>query len=94
MSIIFYYSQRNLSLARKLQVNGKFIAPLQTNKHHNIVQSYKQQNNELLSNDPGKRGSSFFCYATIRFPHIGMFSFIHIECINLQKGSLQNKMYL
>ena len=28
------------------------------------------------------------------FPNIGMFSFLHIECINVQKGSLQNKIYL
>ena len=29
-----------------------------------------------LSNDPGKVESIFFCYTTMRFPHIGMFSFL------------------
>ena len=47
-----------------------------------------------LSNDPGKTGNNSFCYGMIYFPHIEMFSFSHRECINLQKGSLQNKMYL
>ena len=28
------------------------------------------------------------------FPYIGMFSLSHRECINLQKGSSRNKMYL
>ena len=28
------------------------------------------------------------------FPHIGIFSFSHSECINLQKSSLQNEMYV
>ena len=28
------------------------------------------------------------------FPHIGMFSFLHRECINLHEGSLRNKMHL
>ena len=28
------------------------------------------------------------------FPHIGMFSFLHSECINLHEGRLRNKMYL
>ena len=27
-------------------------------------------------------------------PHIGMFSFLHRECINLHKGRLRNKMHL
>ena len=49
---------------------------------------------ERLSNDPGKKGSNFFCCGTICFHHIEMFSFLHRECINLQKGSLQKKMYL
>ena len=48
----------------------------------------------LLSNDPGKKGSNFFCCGAIRFPHIEMFSFLRRECINLQKGSLRKKMYL
>ena len=47
-----------------------------------------------LSNDPGKKGSNFFCYGTIRFPHIEMFSFLRGECINLQKGCLRKKTYL
>ena len=47
-----------------------------------------------LSNDPGKKGSNFFCCGAIRFPHIEMFSFLHRECINLQKGCLRKKMYL
>ena len=49
---------------------------------------------ELLSNDPGKKESIFFCYAAIRFPRIRMFSFLHRECMNLQKSSSQKKMYL
>ena len=28
------------------------------------------------------------------FPHIGMFPFLHRECINLYEGRLRNKMYL
>ena len=28
------------------------------------------------------------------FPHIGMFSFLHRECINLREGRLRNKMHL
>ena len=47
-----------------------------------------------LSNDPGKKGSNFFCCGAIRFPHIEMFSFLRSECINLQKGCLRKKMYL
>ena len=47
-----------------------------------------------LSNDPGKKGSNFFCCGAIRFPHIEMFSFLRRECINLQKGCLRKKMYL
>ena len=48
----------------------------------------------VLSNDPGKKGSTFFCCGAIRFPHIEMFSFLRRECINLQKGCLRKKMYL
>ena len=48
----------------------------------------------FLSNDPGKVESNFFCYAAMCFPHIGMFSFLHRECINLLKVRLRNKMYL
>ena len=47
-----------------------------------------------LSNDPGKKGSNFFCCGAIRFPHIEMFSFLRRECINLQKGCLRKKMCL
>ena len=43
-----------------------------------------------LSNDPGKKGSNFFCYGTICFPHIRMFLFLHRKCVNLQNGSLQS----
>ena len=50
--------------------------------------------NVLLSNDPGKKGSNFFCCGTIHFTHIEMFSFLRRECINLQIGSLRKKMYL
>ena len=46
-----------------------------------------------LSNDPGEVDSSFFCYAATCFPHIGMFSFLHRECINLHEGRLRNKMH-
>ena len=28
------------------------------------------------------------------FPHIGMFSFLHRECINIHEGRLRNKMHL
>ena len=28
------------------------------------------------------------------FPHIGMFLFLHRECINLHEGRLRNKMHL
>ena len=28
------------------------------------------------------------------FPHIGMFSFIHRECVNQQQGRLRNKIHL
>ena len=38
--------------------------------------------------------SDFFCYGAMCFPHIEMFSFSRSEWINLQKGSLQNKMYV
>ena len=48
----------------------------------------------LLSNDPGKKGSNWFCCGAICFAHIEMFSFLRRECINLQKGSLRKKMYL
>ena len=48
----------------------------------------------VLSNDPGKKGSNFFCCGAIRFPHIDMFSFLRRECINLQKGCLRKKIYL
>ena len=48
----------------------------------------------LLSNDPGKKESNFYCCGAIRFPHIEMFSFLRREFINLQKGCLRKKMYL
>ena len=47
-----------------------------------------------LSNDPGKTGSSFLFYGAILFPHVGMFSLSHRECLTLQKGGVGNKMYL
>ena len=47
-----------------------------------------------LSNNPGKTGSSFLFYGAILFPHVGMFSLSHIECLNLQKGRLGNNMFL
>ena len=53
-----------------------------------------QQSINLLSNDPDKVDSNFFCYAAMCFPHIGMFSFLHRKCINLLKGRLRDKMYL
>ena len=40
-----------------------------------------------LSNDPGKKGSNFFCYCTIGFPLIEMILFVHRECVNLQRQS-------
>ena len=48
----------------------------------------------VLRNGPGKIGGNFLCYGAICFPHIGVFSFLHRESINLQKGSLQNKTSL
>ena len=48
----------------------------------------------MLSNDPGKVDSNFFYYMRQRcFPHIGMFSFLHRECINLHEGRLHNEMH-
>ena len=47
-----------------------------------------------LSNDPGKTGSNFLFYCAILFPHVGIFSLLHRECLNLQKGGVGNKMYL
>ena len=50
----------------------------------------------LLNNDPGKKEMQyfyFFCYGVIRFPHMGLFSFSHIEYIYLQKGTLRRKIY-
>ena len=38
-----------------------------------------------LSNDPGKKGSNFFCCDAIHFPYIKMFSFLRRECINLSQ---------
>ena len=38
--------------------------------------------------------SNSFCYAAMCFPHIGIFSFLHRECINLLKGRLRDKIYL
>ena len=58
------------------------------------VRVIKSKGRQWLSNDPGKKGSNFFCYGAISFPHIGMFSCLHRECVNLQKGSLQNRIYL
>ena len=58
-----------------------------------INSSYPTQPHSL-SNDPGKKGSNFFCCGAIRFPHIEIFSFLRRECINLQKGCLRKKMYL
>ena len=50
---------------------------------------------EVLSNDPGKVDSNFFCYAAkVVSQNIGMFSFLHRECINLHDGRLRNKMHL
>ena len=36
--------------------------------------------------------SSFFGFEAMSFPHIGMFSFLHRDCTNLQEGRLRNKM--
>ena len=33
-------------------------------------------------------------YGAILFPHVGVFSLSHRECLNLQKGGVGNKMYL
>ena len=48
-----------------------------------------------LSYDPGMVESRFFFIMRQRcFPHIGMFSFLHRECINLHEGRLRKKMHL
>ena len=41
-----------------------------------------------------KVDSNFFCYAAKVLSHIGVFSFLHRECINLHDGFLRNKMHL
>ena len=51
---------------------------------------HQRDKTNQLSNDPGTKGSNFFCYGTICFPPIGVFSILHRECVNLQKGSLRN----
>ena len=48
----------------------------------------------ILSNDMGKVDSISFVMRQRCFPHIGMFSFLHRECINLHEGRLRNKMHL
>ena len=47
-----------------------------------------------LSNDLGKVDRNFFCYAATVLSHIGIFSFLHRECINLHEGRVRNKMHL
>ena len=47
-----------------------------------------------LSNDLGNTRSSFLFYDAILFPHVGMFSLSHRECLKLQKGGVENKIYL
>ena len=62
-----------------------------------VLAKTKNDNTNLetqLSNDPGKKGSNFFCCDAIRFPYIKMFSCLRRECINLQKDCLRKKMYL
>ena len=62
-----------------------------------VLAKTKNDNTNLetqLSNDPGKKGSNFFCCDAIRFPYIKMFSFLRREYINLQKDCLRKKMYL
>ena len=51
---------------------------------------------QLLSNDPGKVPwiAISFVMRQRCFPYIGMFSFLHRECINLHEGHLRNKMHL
>ena len=51
---------------------------------------HQRNKTNQLSNDPGKKRGNFFCYGPICFSHIAMFSFLHRECVNLQKGSLRN----
>ena len=49
----------------------------------------------MLSNDPGKVDSNFFCFAaTLLSPRRIVFSFLHRECINLHEDRLRNKMQL
>ena len=45
-----------------------------------------------LSNDLGKVESNFFGFASMCFPNKGMFSFLHREFKNIQKGRLRNKI--
>ena len=52
------------------------------------------RNRSCLSNDSGKVDSNFFVMRQRCFPPIGMFSFLHRECINLHKGRLRSKMHL
>ena len=47
-----------------------------------------------LSNNLGKVDRNFFCYAATVLSHIGMFSFLHRECINLHEDRLRNKIHL
>ena len=69
--------------------------------HSNLDNNYLSNNNyfvsygqlqvskrdNCLSNDPCKVDSNFLCYAATGLSHIGMLSFLHRECINLQEGS-------
>ena len=48
-----------------------------------ILTTFRGDFASKLSNDPGKKGSNFFCCGAIRFPHIETFSFLRRECINL-----------
>ena len=48
----------------------------------------------VLSNDPDKNCSIFYCFAAIRFPHVETVAFSDEEFINRWKAGLWNKMYL
>ena len=58
------------------------------------VATHKKMFSKVLSNDPGKNYSIFYCSAAIRFPHIETVVFSDQEFINRWKAGLWNKLYL
>ena len=62
--------------------------------YRNAGKIYYGQNSRKLSDDPDKVIAISFVMRQRCFPHVGMFSFLHRECINLHEGSLRNNMHL